>query len=122
MLASDSELIKKKCVPCDGGVDPLTKAKAEEYLAVVPGWTLAEDVKHISRELVFKDFVSAIAFVNELAKLAEAEGHHPDINLTSWNHLQVTLWTHAIGGLSENDFIVAAKANQILSQHPELLA
>ena len=109
-------------MPCEGGVAPLTKAKAEEYLTVVPGWVLAQDVKHISQELKFKDFVSAIAFVNELAKLAEAEGHHPDINLTSWNHLQITLWTHAIGGLTENDFIVAAKANQILSHHQDLLA
>ncbi len=116
------DFTKKHCVPCEGGVDPLTKAKAEEYLSVVPGWVLVSDVKHISRELVFKDFVSAMAFVNELAKLAEAEGHHPDIHLTSWNHLQVTLWTHAIGGLSENDFIVAAKTNHMLDQHLDLLA
>ena len=117
-----TDFLHKKCVPCEGGVDPLTKAKAEEYLGLVPGWVLAQDVKHISRELEFKDFVSAMVFINELAKLAEAEGHHPDIHLTSWNHVQVVLWTHAIGGLSDNDFILAAKANQILSAHPELTA
>ncbi len=115
------DFLHKKCVPCEGGVDPLARAKAEEYLVVVPEWRLSADAKHISRELKFKDFVSAVAFINELAKLAESEGHHPDIHLTGWNNVRVELWTHAIGGLSENDFIVAAKANQILSAQPELL-
>jgi 4a-hydroxytetrahydrobiopterin dehydratase len=117
-----ADFLHQKCVPCEGGVDPLTRAKAEEYLVAAPGWVLSQDVKHLAREIKFKDFVSAIAFINMLAKLAESEGHHPDIHLTGWNHVRVDLWTHAIGGLSDNDFIVAAKANRIVGQHPEFIA
>jgi 4a-hydroxytetrahydrobiopterin dehydratase len=117
-----TDFLHKKCVPCEGGVDPLPRAKAEEYLQVVPEWQISDDVKHISRDIAFKDFVSSVAFIDELAKLAESEGHHPDVHLTGWNHVRIELWTHSIGGLSENDFIVAAKANQILSSKPELLA
>ena len=105
-------LLQKKCVPCEGGVDPIDRAGAEKYLAQVPGWSLSEDAKKISKEYKFKDFIGAINFVNNIAELAEAEGHHPDIHV-NYNKVLLELWTHAIGGLSENDFIVAAKIDAV---------
>ncbi len=117
-----SDFITKKCVPCEGGTKPLPRAKVEEYLAVVPGWRAGTDFKKIEREFVFKDFVSAVGFFNKLATLAESEGHHPDLTLYSWNHLKVELSTHSIGGLSDNDFIVAAKANQLWGVQPSAKA
>jgi 4a-hydroxytetrahydrobiopterin dehydratase len=106
------ELAAKKCVPCEAGVSPMTKSEAEAYLANVPGWTLSEDGKKISREFTFKDFREAMRFVNAVADLAESEGHHPDISIV-WNRVGLELSTHAIKGLSENDFILAAKIAKI---------
>ncbi len=106
------ELVSKKCVPCEAGVPPLTPPEAKEYLRQVPGWTLDEDAKKIFREFVFKDFKEAMRFVNLVAKLAESERHHPDISIW-FNRVKLELSTHAIKGLSENDFILAAKINLI---------
>jgi len=104
-----SELTKKKCEPCEGGVPPMPDDKAKEMLKQTPGWE--KEGKKIQREFKFKDFVEAIKFVNKVADLAESEDHHPDIHIY-WNKVQLVLWTHAIGGLSENDFIMAAKVNE----------
>lgn len=104
------DLTKKKCKPCEGGVEPLSRKQAEEMLATLKGWRLEE--KSIKKQYGFKDFVQAMAFVNRLADLAEAEGHHPDIFI-HYNKVEVSLWTHAIGGLSENDFILAAKSDEL---------
>lgn len=106
-------LTAKHCVPCEGGVPPLTRAEAEDLLAHVPGWTLADDGKRISRAWKRADFRDAVAFLAAVADLAEAEGHHPDIHLTGYRRLRLDLTTHAIGGLSENDFILAAKVNTL---------
>ncbi len=103
-------LLNKKCVPCEGGTPPLTAEEIEKYLPEVSDWEVLED-KKINREFKFKDFKEAMAFVNKVADLAESEGHHPDICLHSWNKVRLELSTHAIGGLSENDFILAAKIN-----------
>lgn len=103
----------KHCVPCEGGVPPLGGPELDQYLAEVPGWTLAADAKSISKEFVFKDFVEGVVFITDVAHVAEEEGHHPDLNLHSWNKVTVTLSTHAIKGLSENDFILAAKIDQV---------
>ena len=92
---------------------PLMAEEIEKYLPEVTGWELLED-KKIRREFRFKDFKEAMAFVNKVANLAESEGHHPDIYLHSWNKVRLDLSTHAIGGLSENDFILAAKINNIV--------
>jgi 4a-hydroxytetrahydrobiopterin dehydratase len=113
------DLLGKKCVPCEGGAAPLTEAEALRYLEGTTGW-MHEDHK-IWREIVFKDFMAAVDFMNRLAKVAEEEGHHPNMALHSWNKVRVELWTHAIGGLSENDFIQAAKVNQIMDENPGLL-
>lgn len=105
------DLTKKNCKPCEGGVAPLSRGEAEKLLGSLKGWALAE--KKIEKSYTFRDFVLAMAFVNRLAELAEAEGHHPDLFI-HYNKVTVTLWTHAIGGLSENDFIVAAKADELV--------
>jgi 4a-hydroxytetrahydrobiopterin dehydratase len=107
-----TELFKQHCVPCEGGVAPLTKADAEETMKHIPGWTLAEDGKKISRDFLFADFKEAMVFVNKVAEIAEAEGHHPDIAIW-WNKVKLELSTHAIDGLSTNDFIVSAKINAL---------
>jgi len=95
-------------VPCEGGVDPIDRAGAQKYLMQVPGWNLSEDAKKISKEYKFQDFIGAINFVNNVAEIAESENHHPDIKI-NYNKVLLELSTHAIGGLSENDFILAAK-------------
>ena len=105
-------LSEKRCVACEGGVPPLTREAAEGLLAQVPGWNLADDGNSIGREFKFDTFPLAIAFVGQVAKIAEAEGHHPDISI-SYNRVRLTLTTHAIKGLSENDFILAAKVNDL---------
>lgn len=106
-------LSKKHCVPCEGGVTPLAGPALDQYLTQVPEWTLAPDAKSISKEFRFKDFVEGVVFITDVAHVAEEEGHHPDLNLHNWNKVTVTLATHAIGGLSENDFILAAKIDGI---------
>ena len=102
-------LVSKKCVPCERGTLPLKPAEAGLLLKEVLGWTSGDDYKKISRDFKFKNFKGAMAFVNKVAELAESEGHHPDILIHGWNKVRLELWTHAIGGLSENDFILAAK-------------
>ena len=106
---STQSLRAKKCLPCEGGVDPLTPDQSAELLNAVPQWTLDGAGKAISRKLNCNHFVQAISFVNQIAEIAEDEQHHPDLHLTGYRHLEIVLTTHAIGGLSENDFIVAAK-------------
>jgi 4a-hydroxytetrahydrobiopterin dehydratase len=112
MSAMTSSLATKHCVPCEAGTPPLARADAEGLLPGVPGWRLIEgEPLKIERSFKHKDFVGAMAFVNTVAAIAEAEGHHPDIHI-SWNRVRFELFTHAIGGLSENDFILAAKINE----------
>lgn len=106
-------LNRRKCVPCEGKTKPFTREEAEKYMEEVPVWKLAADGKSISREFSFETFVKAMAFVDRLADLAEYEGHHPDIHL-SYTNLLLILSTHAIGGLSENDFILAAKIENLI--------
>jgi 4a-hydroxytetrahydrobiopterin dehydratase len=107
------DLETKHCVPCEGGVAPLTQQEAENLMGEIPGWTLQSDGKTISNSLSFNNFANAFAFATKVATLAEEEGHHPDLFI-SWGKVEIKLSTHAIGGLSENDFILAAKINQIV--------
>jgi 4a-hydroxytetrahydrobiopterin dehydratase len=104
-----AELKNKKCKPCEGGVPPVERAEAERLLENLPGWTLAEEGKQIRRKWTVKDFGSGMEFLNRVAELAESENHHPDLYLTGYRNVTVELTTHAIDGLSENDFILAAK-------------
>lgn len=105
-------LAGKKCVPCEGGIAPFTREQAEIYLPAVPGWMIAKDGLHIQRTYRFPNFQSALDFVNTVGGIAEQEGHHPDIMLR-WGRVDITISTHAIRGLSENDFILAYKIDRI---------
>ena len=108
-----NNLLKKKCVPCEkGNIDPFLPEEIRNYMPDVPEWKLSDDSKSISREFKFKDFIGAVNFVNNIADIAEEEGHHPDIDIR-YNKVLLTLITHAIGGLSENDFIVAVKIDAV---------
>lgn len=107
-----AELHKKHCVPCEGGVLPLTIPQAQNLLAELNHWTLAPNSRSISKTLNFKDFESTMKVVNSIAALAEEEGHHPDLHI-SYAKLRIELTTHAIGGLSQNDFILAAKIDRL---------
>ncbi len=100
------------CVPCEGGTLPIDKESAEVLLNNIPNWSLSTDGKAIHKEYTFKDFKEALAFTNTIGTIAETEGHHPDITL-SWGKVSITLSTHAINGLSGNDFILAAKIDEI---------
>ena len=108
-----SELRAKRCVPCEGGVPPVPRDEAEKLLADLPGWQLTSDGQRIRREWVVKNFLAAIDFFNRVAELAEDEAHHPDLHLVGYRNVAIELWTHAIGGLSENDFICAAKIDKL---------
>lgn len=111
--AATCDLKQRKCVPCEGGVPPLAPAEIEPLLAAVPGWTLTADGKAIRRQWRVRDFMSAIEFFQRLAAIAEAEDHHPDLHLTGYRNVTVEMTTHALGGLSMNDFILAAKINDV---------
>jgi 4a-hydroxytetrahydrobiopterin dehydratase len=108
----ENGLADKKCAPCEGGTPPITGEEAERLRGELDGWQLVKDGKELSKEYRFPDFRQALAFVDRLGEVAESEGHHPDIYLT-WGKVRVSLSTHSIGGLSENDFILAAKADRV---------
>lgn len=108
-----AELKKTKCVPCEGGVPPVPRAEAERLLQDLPGWQLTDDGIRIRREWTVKNFMAGMDFFNRVAALAEDEGHHPDLHLVGYRNVVIELWTHAIGGLSENDFITAAKIDEL---------
>ena len=105
-------LTSKHCVPCEGGVPALTAEEIAPLLAQIDGWTV-EGGQKLKKTYTFPDFAQALAFVNRAGAVAEAEGHHPDLYL-AWGKVGVEVWTHAIGGLSENDFILAAKLDAVL--------
>jgi 4a-hydroxytetrahydrobiopterin dehydratase len=112
-LGTVDELKRKKCGPCEGGVPPVPREEAERLLKDLPGWSLSDDGIRIRREWKVKNFVAGIDFFNKVAELAEDEGHHPDLHLVGYRNVAIELWTHAIGGLSENDFITAAKIDEL---------
>ena len=105
-------LTAKTCTPCRGGVPPLGRAEAERLLRETPGWVLEEGASRIARSFTFPDFATALAFVQRIAGLAEAEGHHPDLAF-GWGYCRVVFQTHKIKGLHENDFIMAAKVSRL---------
>ena len=113
-----SALAEKSCTPCRGGVPPLTVEEAEGYRAQAPEWALMDGATRIERRFRFKNFGEAFAFVVRAAELAEAEGHHPDITF-GWGYATVSLYTHKIKGLHENDFIMAAKLDRVAAVQPK---
>ncbi len=106
-------LTAKKCVPCEGGTKPLDRARVDELLHEIKGWEPDEPRRTLRKRLRFRDFAQTMGFVNRMARLAESEGHHPDFSV-HYNILDVSLSTHAIGGLSENDFVLAAKLDALV--------
>jgi 4a-hydroxytetrahydrobiopterin dehydratase len=111
--ATISDLAKKHCVACEGHKSALSADQTREYLRAVPQWTLTADGKRIRREWRVKDFPVALDFFNRVGAIADAEDHHPDLHLAGYRNVTVEIWTHAVGGLTENDFILAAKINQL---------
>jgi len=105
-------LASRDCVPCRGGVPPLTAAQRAPLLAQLSGWQVIEE-HHLSKSYAFPDFVSGLAFVNRVGEVAERNGHHPDLYL-AWGRVRIDVWTHKIDGLTESDFILAAKCDAVL--------
>jgi len=106
-------LAEKKCIPCQGGIPPLTRKEAERYLTNLKDWELIEDAGKLSRTIRFNNFVEAQVFANRVGEISEEENHHPVITY-SWGWCTVVFYTHKIGGLHENDFIMAARVNELL--------
>ena len=112
-MQSMKELAKRKCEPCQKSDNPFSSEQAKGYLRELPEWVLTPDGRSISRQYLMKDFLAAVRFIEHIAEIAESEDHHPDLHLTGYRKLRVDLSTHAIGGLSENDFILAAKIEEL---------
>ena len=112
-IQAPEQLIGKKCKPCEGGVDPVPLEEAKEQLTKLPGWYLTHDGQRIRRDWTVKHFMAGMNFFNAIAQVAEDDGHHPDLHIEGYRNVSVELWTHAIGGLSENDFILAAKIDDV---------
>jgi 4a-hydroxytetrahydrobiopterin dehydratase len=111
-LQSPQQLVAKKCKPCEGGVEPYTLAQSQAQLEKLSGWKLTHDGQRIRKDWTVKNFMAGMKFFNRVAEIAEADQHHPDLHLWGYRNVWIELWTHAIGGLSENDFILAAKIDQ----------
>ena len=105
------ELAEQDCVPCKGDVPPLAAEQIRPLLGQLQGWK-AESNHHLTKSYKFPDFMSALAFTNRVGELAEDQGHHPDIHL-SWGSVRLEIWTHSIDGLSESDFVLAAKCDRL---------
>jgi 4a-hydroxytetrahydrobiopterin dehydratase len=116
---ADAKLADKRCEPCAAGTPPLAAADLDRLSAEIDGWSITGGDgpggagKRLEKQYKFRDFRQALAFVNRVGEVAEQEGHHPDIEL-GWGRVKLTLWTHSIGGLSEGDFILAAKSDRAL--------
>jgi len=112
-----SDLLKKKCIPCEGGVIPFDLSEIHKYQKKVDGWDIIKndsEIYYLEKKFIFKNFLQSQKFVNEVGKISENEGHHPDI-IFGWGYAKINITTHAIKGLSENDFILAAKIDQIIN-------
>lgn len=112
-VQNSDQLTKKKCEPCEGGVDPCPLPFVTEQLEKIPGWYLTHQNQRIRKDWTVKNFLAGLEFFRAVGVIAEEDGHHPDLHLESYKNLSIELWTHAIGGLSENDFILAAKIDQV---------
>jgi 4a-hydroxytetrahydrobiopterin dehydratase len=107
------QLTRKKCVPCEGGVPKYTLEEARAQLKQLAGWRLTHDGQRIRKDWVMKHFMAGMEFFGHVAEVAEEEGHHPDLHLEGYRNVWIEIYTHAIGGLSENDFILAAKIDDL---------
>ena len=112
-----TELRAKRCVPCEGGVPKYSPEEAQAQIIHHPQWEIVKDGQRIRRNWTAANFMAAMQFFNRVAELAEDENHHPDIHLEGYRNVSIEIWTHAIGGLSENDFILAAKIDELDWDH-----
>ena len=112
-IQTAEQLVAKKCKPCEGGVDPFPLAEAEQQLKNLDGWCLSHEGQRIRKDWTVKHFMAAMGFFNRVAVVAEEDAHHPDLHVAGYRNVWIELWTHAIGGLSENDFILAAKIDDL---------
>jgi 4a-hydroxytetrahydrobiopterin dehydratase len=112
-IQAPDQLVQKKCLPCEGGVDPCSLEEAQQQLDQLSGWRLTHDGKRIRKDWKVKNFMAGMRFFEKVADAAEEDGHHPDLHLEGYRNVWIELWTHAIGGLSENDFILAAKIDHL---------
>ena len=112
-IQAADQLVSKKCKPCEGGVEACPVDEAQQQLKKLDGWRLTHDGQRIRKDWKVKNFMAGMGFFNQVAEIAEADGHHPDIHLEGYRNVSIELWTHAIGGLSENDFILAAKIDRL---------
>ena len=119
-VMAKTDLTAKKCRSCEAGVPALSTAEAADLLTQVPEWHLSADGRRIRREWRVKDFATGLDFFQRVGDIAEAEDHHPDLHLVGYRNVAIELWTHAIGGLSENDFILAAKIDRLPSRAESL--
>jgi 4a-hydroxytetrahydrobiopterin dehydratase len=107
------QLAAKKCKPCEGGVAPATSDEAQAQLARLSGWQMTHNGQRIRKDWTVKHFMAGMRFFGRVAEVAEQDAHHPDLHLEGYRKVWIELWTHAIGGLSENDFILAAKIDAL---------
>jgi 4a-hydroxytetrahydrobiopterin dehydratase len=112
-IPTTTELTAKQCRPCEGGIPALSGAEVEQYSSAVPNWKVSNDGKRIARSWRMKDFRTALDLFQRVGEIAEQEDHHPDLHLVGYRNVTIELSTHAIGGLSENDFILAAKIDRV---------
>jgi 4a-hydroxytetrahydrobiopterin dehydratase len=112
-VQKSDQLTARHCVPCEGGIEPCALPFVQQQLNELPGWYLTHDNQRIRKDWTMKNFVEALDFFSRVGEIAESDGHHPDLHLESYRNVSIEIWTHAIGGLSENDFILAAKIDQV---------
>ena len=112
-ILSSDQLTQKKCVPCEGGVSKFSPEEAEEQIKYLHGWKITHDHERIRKSWVVTNFLAAMRFFEKVAEVSEGEGHHPDLHLVQYRNVTIELWTHAIGGLSQNDFICAARIDEL---------
>lgn len=116
-IQTSAELAARKCKPCEGGVEACPLPVAERQLANLPGWELTHGGQRIRKSWQLKNFLEGLRFFHDVAEVAEADAHHPDLHLEGYRNVWIEIWTHAIGGLSENDFILAAKIDKIAEKY-----
>jgi 4a-hydroxytetrahydrobiopterin dehydratase len=112
-ILTTDELLQKKCVPCDNGTQACSTTHLEEQLKQLPGWYATKNNQRIRKDWKVKNFLAGLEFFQAVAVVAEADAHHPDLHLEDYKNLSIEVWTHTIGGLSENDFVLAAKIDQL---------
>ena len=112
-MAPTPDFSRGRCVPCEGGIPPMPLRQVKAHLKKYKHWKLMPDEGRIRRTWAVKDYLTALDFFRRIGEIAEREGHHPDLHLVGYRHIAVDLWTHAVGGLTDNDFIMAAKIDKL---------